>query len=75
MKPITGMSSDCAEADAALALERELERELAEIEAESLGWQPLGGGAYLHVGSQAAVIEVVGVATPAMAGCNVLWIS
>lgn len=75
MTPITGLPPERAEADTALELEREFERELAEIEAESLGWQPLGSGAYLHVGSQAEVIEVVGVATAAMAGCNVLWIS
>jgi hypothetical protein len=27
-----------------------LKAELAAIEAESIGWQPLGEGAYLHVG-------------------------
>lgn len=36
--------------------------ELAAIEAESIGWQPLGEGAYLHVGDpEALVITVVGV--------------
>ena len=36
--------------------------ELAAIEAESIGWQPLGDGAYLHVGDpEALVVEVVGV--------------
>ena len=42
-----------------------LEMELADlvvIEAESIGWQPLGDGAYLHVGDpEALVITVVGV--------------
>ena len=36
--------------------------ELAAIDAESIGWQPLGDGAYLHLGKpEALVIEVVGV--------------
>ena len=36
--------------------------ELAAIEAESIGWLPLGNGAYLHVGDpEALVVEVVGV--------------
>lgn len=25
--------------------------EIANIEAESIGWQPLGSGAYLHIGN------------------------
>ena len=38
------------------------QQELANIEAESIGWLPLGDGAYLHVGDpQALVITVVGV--------------
>ena len=36
--------------------------DLAAIEAESIGWLPLGDGAYLHVGyPEALVITVVGV--------------
>lgn len=36
--------------------------ELAAIEVEAIGWQPLGEGAYLHVGDpEALVITVVGV--------------
>ena len=36
--------------------------ELDAIAAESIGWLPLGDGAYLHVGDpQALVITVVGV--------------
>jgi len=35
---------------------------LAEVAAESIGWLPLGDGAYLHVGDpDALVIGVVGV--------------
>ncbi len=45
--------------------------ELAAIEAESIGWQPLGDGAYLHVGKpeeEEIVITVVGVPDLAMVG-------
>lgn len=33
-----------------LITEAELRAELAAIEAETIGWHPLGEGAYLHVG-------------------------
>lgn len=37
-------------------------RELAEIEAESIGWQPLEQGAYLHVGDENATeVLIVGI--------------
>ena len=49
-------------------------RELAEIEAESMGWIPLDEGNYLHVGSEDGVVEIVGLADAGMAGANVLWI-
>ena len=49
-------------------------RELAEIEAESMGWIPLEDGAYLHLGSDEEVVEIVGLADAGMAGANVLWI-
>jgi hypothetical protein len=43
--------------------------------AESIGWLPLGDGAYLHVGDpDALVITVVGVAAAGMAGMNVLLV-
>ena len=52
---------------------------LAEIAAEALGWQPLGQGAYLHVGAPEApddeeevVITVTGVPDAGMATLNVL---
>lgn len=49
--------------------------ELAAIEAESVGWQPLGDNAYLHVGDpEGEVITVVGVPDAGMAGMNVLWV-
>jgi hypothetical protein len=47
--------------------------ELAQIQAESIGWISLDEGAYLHVGSDDAVIQVVGVAKAEMAGSNALW--
>ena len=49
-------------------------RELAEIEAESMGWIPLDEGVYLHVGSEDGVVEIVGLADAGMAGANVLWV-
>ena len=49
--------------------------ELAQIQAESIGWIPLEEGAYLHVGSDELVIQVVGVAKAEMADSNVLWLT
>ena len=49
--------------------------ELAHIQAESIGWIPLDDGAYLHVGSETPVIQVVGIAKEEMAGSNVLWLT
>ena len=50
---------------------------LAEVQAESIGWLPLGDGAYLHLGNpdeEELVITVVGVPDVSMAGMNVLWV-
>lgn len=48
---------------------------LENLAAESIGWQPLGEGAYLHVGDpEALVINVVGVPDAGMAGMNVLLV-
>ena len=55
----------------------ELKTELAAIEAESIGWLPLGDGAYLHLGKpeeEEVVITVVGVPEVGMAGVNVLLV-
>jgi len=52
--------------------------ELAAIEAESIGWIPLGDRAYLHVGKpdeEDGVITVVGVADVSMAGMNVVLVA
>jgi len=55
-------------------LQADFLRELAEIEAESMGWIPLDDGVYLHLGSDEEVVEIVGLADAGMAGANVLWI-
>jgi hypothetical protein len=56
------------------SIEEDFWAELAQIEAESIGWIPLDEGVYLHVGSDAPVIQVVGIAKEEMAACNVLWL-
>ncbi len=55
-------------------IQNDFVRELAEIETESMGWIPLDYGAYLHVGSEDGVVDIVGLADAGMAGANVLWI-
>ena len=43
-------------------IEADLQRELALLEAESMGWTPLEQGVYLHVGdANATEVLVVGV--------------
>lgn len=54
-------------------IEADFWRELAEIEAEAIGWLPLGDGCYLHTGNDSSEILIVGTATAGMAGINVLW--
>ena len=55
-------------------IEQEFLAELAQIQAESIDWIPLDEGAYLHVGCDELVIQVVGIAKADMAGSNVLWL-
>ena len=43
-------------------IEHDFWAELAQIQAESIGWIPLDEGAYLHVCCEDPVIQVVGVA-------------
>ncbi len=57
-----------------MTIEEDFWAELAQIQAESIGWIPLEEGAYLHVGSDESVIQVVGIAKAEMAGSNVLWL-
>ena len=56
------------------SIEQDFWLELAQIQAESIGWIPLDESAYLHVGSDATIIQVVGIAKAEMAGSNVLWL-
>ena len=57
-----------------MTIEEDFWAELAQIQAESIGWIPLDEGAYLHVGSDEPVIQVVGLAKAEMADSNVLWL-
>jgi hypothetical protein len=56
------------------SIEQDFWAELAQIQGESIGWITLDEGAYLHVASDDAVIQVVGIAKAEMAGGNVLWL-
>jgi hypothetical protein len=60
--------------DGVTSVEQDFCAELAQIYAESIGWIPLDEGVYLHVGSDDAVIQVVGIAKVEMAVGNVLWL-
>jgi hypothetical protein len=53
-------------------IEADFRLELAEIEAESLGWLPLEPGAYLHISDETAT-EVLVVGMP-QAGAAVLLV-
>jgi hypothetical protein len=56
-------------------IETDFQRELAEIEAESMGWTPLEPGVYLHVGdANAAEVLVVGMASDVMQASTVVWL-
>jgi hypothetical protein len=57
------------------SIEEDFWAELAQIQTESIGWIPLDEGAYLHIGSDEPVIQVVGIAKPEMASSNVLWLT
>ena len=56
------------------SIEADFWAELSEIQAESIGWIPLDEGAYLHLGSDTSVIEIVGIPKPEMQGLSVLWL-
>ena len=56
------------------SIEEDFWADLAQIEAESIGWIPLDEAAYLHIGSDEPVIQVVGLASHEMSGSNVLWL-
>jgi hypothetical protein len=67
-------TSTLAGCDIPEAIKADFLAELARLEAESIGWIPLDDGAYLHVGSEDGVVEIVGFADAGMAGANVLCI-
>jgi hypothetical protein len=54
-------------------IEQDFWEELAQIQADSIGWIPLVEGAYLHIGSDTPLIQVVGIAKSEMTGSMVLW--
>jgi hypothetical protein len=56
-------------------IEEDFWAELAKIQAESIGWFTLEEGAYLHLGADELVIQVVGIAKAEMAASNVLWLT
>ena len=56
------------------SIESAFQAELAQIQAESIGWIPLDEAAYLHIGSDTTVIEIVGLPKPEMQGSSVLWL-
>jgi hypothetical protein len=57
------------------SIETDFQRELAEIESESIGWTPLEPGVYLHVSDEsAAEVLVVGMASDVMQSSNLLWV-
>ena len=58
-----------------MTIEEDFWLELAQIQAESIGWIPLDEGAYLNVSSDTPVIQVVGIAKEEMIGSNVLWLT
>jgi hypothetical protein len=56
------------------SIEADFWAELSQIQAESIGWIPLDESAYLHIGSDTSLIEVVGLPKPEMQGSSVLWV-
>ena len=56
------------------SIEADFWAELAQIQAESIGWAPLEEGVYLHLGPDTLVIEVVGIPKSDMQGLSVLWV-
>ena len=60
------------------ALDAVSQADLQALAGESMGWQPLGAGAYLHLGAAEGednVIHVVGVPDTSLAGLNVLLLA
>jgi hypothetical protein len=56
-------------------IESDFQRELAEIQAESMGWIPFDEGVYLHVSdANATEVLVVGLVRADMQTANLLWL-
>ena len=56
-------------------IEQDFWAELAQIQAESIGWIPLEEGVYLHVSDENATeVMVVGLASAELQSSNVLWV-
>ena len=56
-------------------IEADFWAELAQIQAESIGWIPLEDGVYLHLSDDNATeVLVVGLARADMQSSNVLWV-
>ena len=56
-------------------IEADFQRELAEIEAESMNWTPLEPRVYLYVSDEnAAEVLVVGLVRADMQTANLLWV-
>ncbi|MDO9277500.1 MAG: hypothetical protein Q7U05_02895 [Polaromonas sp.] len=60
-----------------LSSSTDIQAELQALAAESMGWQPLSEGAYLHHGDAGGedMIQVVGLPDIALAGLNVLLLT
>jgi hypothetical protein len=60
------------------SLDADSQAEIQALAGEAMGWQPLGPGAYLHLGDtdgEENVIHVVGVPDTSLAGLNVLLLA
>ena len=58
------------------SIEADFWAELAQIQAESIGWVSLEDGVYLHVSDENATeVLVVGLAHADMQDSNVLWVN
>ena len=57
------------------SVEEDFWAELAHIQAGSIGWIPLDEEAYLHIGSDEPVIQLLGIAKEEMAGSNMLHLN
>ena len=61
-----------------LSSSTDIQAELQALAAESMGWQPLSAGVYLHHGDASGeedVIHVVGLPDMALAGLNILLLT